>query len=177
MITIQNADYNAEIKAGQSVSFGYQVEFPDEIVTCPTAEKLKSVSDAADSDAETTAKPSEKETYMPEMFATDAPVVTNQPEIITPQPTEEPEVETEDDEDDEDEEESEDSEDIVPIYDDIENIDWNMDMINKTTDVVNEEISNPQARIKVAILDSGVDYSDEVNVVERKDFLNEYEEG
>lgn len=57
------------------------------------------------------------------------------------------------------------------VYHDIENRDWNMEMIHADSDVVKEALEHPKGAIRVALLDSGVNYSDEVYVSERKNFV------
>lgn len=57
------------------------------------------------------------------------------------------------------------------VYHDIENQDWNMEMIHADSDVVKEALDHPNGAIRVALLDSGVNYSDEVYVSERKNFV------
>ena len=52
------------------------------------------------------------------------------------------------------------------VYHDIENRDWNKEMIHADSDVVKEALDHPNGAIRVALLDSGVNYSDEVYVSE-----------
>lgn len=68
-------------------------------------------------------------------------------------------------------EEEFDPEEDAYVYHDIENRDWNMEMINADSDIVKQELKRSQGVIRVALLDSGVNYSDEVYVSERKNFV------
>ncbi len=68
-------------------------------------------------------------------------------------------------------EEEFDPEEDVYVYKDVENKDWNMEMIHADADIVAEQKKNPQGPIRIALLDSGVNYSDEVFVHARKNFV------
>lgn len=57
------------------------------------------------------------------------------------------------------------------VYHDIENQDWNMEMINADSDIVKKALEHPRGAVRVALLDSGVNYSDEVYVSARKNFV------
>lgn len=51
---------------------------------------------------------------------------------------------------------------------------WNLKAMEvDEADVVEDNLISQCNKIKIAILDSGIDYSESVNVVERKDFLGE----
>ncbi len=167
--TIKNMDYNAVIPANGKVGFGFEVEFPSEEITCPQNGKLSSVGEGeaeGEAPVETT-KPVPEKTEAPE--TTGEPVATETPEETEePQPTE-PSVESED-------VDGFDPEDDAYVYRDVENRDWNMEMINADADIVKNTMKNPKGAIRVALLDSGINYSDEVYVSMRKDFVTGCEE-
>ncbi len=153
--TIENDDYNAVIRAESQVSFGFLVNFYTDEIACPQESCVSGVEEEDSQDPVPTGAP------------TVTPAVTEQPTAEpTKEPTAEPTIEPtaqpvqEDSDDDE-----------IPVYHDIENIDWNMDMIHAGAQSVQKVRDNPKGRIRVALLDSGVNYSDEVDVTERKDFL------
>lgn len=90
----------------------------------------------------------------------DTPVVpTSTPETTSTPPTAEPTDEDFDPDTD------------VYVYHDIENKDWNREMIRADADSVKDAIAHPAGGIRVALLDSGVNYSDEVYVSARKNFV------
>lgn len=128
---LANMDYNARIRAGEKICFGFEAELSGEEITCPEKNQIQSASD------ETAA------------------------EEITPVP---PEIETGDKEDF-------DPETDAYIYHDVENQDWNMEMINADSDIVKKALEHPRGAVRVALLDSGVNYSDEVYVSDRKNFV------
>lgn len=49
-----------------------------------------------------------------------------------------------------------------------EDLQWNLDMINNENKLVNDKLS---AKIKVAVIDSGIDFTSDVDVQERKNFI------
>ena len=71
-------------------------------------------------------------------------------------------------------------EDCILSGNETEDEQWNLKAIE--VDEVSKEDTTSLKKVKIAVLDSGVDYSEDVNVVERKDFLGEdisplYEDG
>lgn len=54
--------------------------------------------------------------------------------------------------------------------------DWNHTMLHMDSDTVQAAKQPSEGRVKVCLLDSGVDYSEEINVVARANFLPDYEE-
>lgn len=54
--------------------------------------------------------------------------------------------------------------------------DWNKSMVNADDDVVNQARNNAKDKIKIAVLDSGVDYCEAIDVAERENFVEDYEE-
>ncbi len=61
-------------------------------------------------------------------------------------------------------------------FGDLEDLEWNMKMINVNTESVAKAINTVNGQVKIALIDSGVDYSDVVNVVERKNFIPDEED-
>ncbi len=133
---LANMDYNARIRAGEKICFGFEAEFSGEEITCPEENQIQSASDETDA------------------------------EEITPIP---PEIETGDEEDF-------DPETDAYVYHDVQNQDWNMEMINADSDIVKKALEHPRGAVRVALLDSGVNYSDEVYVSDRKNFVPEEDE-
>ncbi len=158
---IKNCNYNAVIEDGASVTFGFEVSYATDSFSGIHNARFY-VSGNGESDAE---KP----------MVTEPPVVTATPlPAATPNVTEEPAVteaptstpavnETPGTE----EEITEDDIEFVQV----ENRDWNMDMI-RANDKEVEPAKKPIGRkIKVTMLDSGINYSEEVDVVERRNFV------
>ena len=109
---ISNKEYNADIKANETVTFGFQVTYNDQCVgTAPADSKLYAVADAEKVEDESGEK-----------------------------------------------------------------LDWYKTLINAEEDSVMKARENVSDTVKVALLDSGVDYSENINVTERENFLEEYEE-
>ena len=173
MFQIKNADYNAVIAAGASVTFGFQVSYSstvfsgikdivlfgsEEKETLET-EKPTSVPTATASSTPTKA-PEPLPTKTPELVPTSTPKESAVP-IVTSVPTATPEVETEE------------MEEGDAQFVSVENRDWNMDMIHANDPKVEQAKKTQQRKIKVTMLDSGINYSSEVNVVERKNFFDE----
>ncbi len=173
MFQIKNADYNAVIAAGASVTFGFQVSYSstafseikdivlfgsEEKETLET-EKPTSVPTATASSTPTKA-PEPLPTKTPELVPTSTPKESAVP-IVTSVPTATPEVETEE------------MEEGDAQFVSVENRDWNMDMIHANDPKVEQAKNAQQRKIKVTMLDSGINYSSEVNVVERKNFFDE----
>lgn len=59
----------------------------------------------------------------------------------------------------------------IYVYDHVENQDWNLEMIHADSDLVKEAVADPKGPIRVALLDSGINESDEVFVTARKNFV------
>lgn len=135
--TIRNKDYNAVIPANDKAGFGFEVEFPDETICCPSNSVIRGVSDINKTEEG-------RETEVPATMK--PPVETETSEEFDP-------------------------EEDAYVYHDIENRDWNMEMINADSDIVKEAQKHPKGTIRVALLDSGINYSDEVYVSERKNFV------
>lgn len=57
------------------------------------------------------------------------------------------------------------------VYQDVENMDWNREMIHADAQIVEEEKKKAEDTVRVALLDSGVNYSDAVYVSKRKNFV------
>ncbi|MDY3773886.1 MAG: S8 family serine peptidase, partial [Eubacterium sp.] len=187
---IKNADYNAVIKAGQTVTFGMQIEYEGDafsgirdvllydsqwkretvmpttspVVTSQPATSQPTTTQPTTSQPTTTQPAtSQPATSQPTNLPTDAPKETTTPEN-TVVPTKVPQVETEE------------IEEGDACFFPVENRDWNMDMIRAKDSKVKKAKANPNRKIKVTMLDSGINYSSEVEVKERKNFLGEYEE-
>lgn len=173
MFQIKNADYNAVIAAGASVTFGFQVSYSstvfsgikdivlfgsEEKETLET-EKPTSVPTATASSTPTKT-PELLPTKTPELVPTSTPKESDVP-AVTSVPTATPEVETEE------------MEEGDAQFVSVENRDWNMDMIHANDPKVEQAKKTQQRKIKVTMLDSGINYSSEVNVVERKNFFDE----
>ena len=173
MFQIKNADYNVVIAAGASVTFGFQVSYSstvfsgikdivlfgsEEKETLET-EKPTSVPTATASSTPTKA-PEPLPTKTPELVPTSTPKESAVP-IVTSVPTATPEVETEE------------MEEGDAQFVSVENRDWNMDMIHANDPKVEQAKNAQQRKIKVTMLDSGINYSSEGNVVERKNFFDE----
>lgn len=96
---------------------------------------------------------------------TDKPAPTEQP-LSTPgtEPTGKPETDTPTEEDFDPEED-------IWVYRDIGNRDWNMEMIHADSAAMKKEREKKRGAVRVALLDSGVNYSDEVYVSQRKNFV------
>ena len=182
---IKNADYNAVIKAGQTVTFGMQIEYEGDVfsgirdvllydsqwkretvmpTTSPVVTTQPTTTQPATSQP-ATSQPATTQpmTSQPTNLPTDAPKETTTPEN-TVVPTKVPQVETEE------------IEEGDACFFPVENREWNMDMIRAKDSKVKKAKANPNRKIKVTMLDSGINYSSEVEVKERKNFLGEYEE-
>ncbi len=157
---IENKEYNAVIRANSSVTFGFTASYQDGAVTCPEEGTLDYVGAEGPSETEkpaATEKPVETET--PSATETPSTLPT-----VTPSATPEGVLPPEEDEDF-------DPETDAIVYHDVENRDWNMEMIHADSDVVKKALEHPNGGIRVALLDSGVNYSDEVYVSKRKNFV------
>lgn len=155
---IENKEYNAIIPSQGSVKFGFEAEYKDGSITLPQTERLES---AGEGMVAPTAKPTVKPSETP----------TNQPKE-TPEPTHSSQpAETEKPETDTSSEEDFNPEEDIWVYHDIENRDWNMEMIHADSAAMKEERQKERGAVRVALLDSGVNYSDEVYVSERKNFV------
>lgn len=155
---IENKEYNAVIPSQGSVKFGFEAEYKDGSITLPQTERLES---AGEGMVAPTAKPTVKPSEAP----------TNQPKE-TPEPTHSSQpAETEKPETDTSSEEDFNPEEDIWVYHDIENRDWNMEMIHADSAAMKEERQKERGAVRVALLDSGVNYSDEVYISERKNFV------
>lgn len=144
-----NKDYNAVIPAGGSVKIGFVADYGREAGRQPEGEELTSVWDER---TEPTGAPTRPATEKP-AEQTDKPGPTKQPETDTPS------------------EEDFDPEEDIWVYCDIENRDWNMEMIHADSSAMEKEREKERGAVRVALLDSGVNYSDEVYVSQRKNFV------
>ncbi len=158
---IKNCDYNAAIEDGVSVTFGFEISFDTDSFDGIHNARIYA-SENGESNVE---EPTETKTpVIPATpIPTATPKVTEEP-IVTEAPTSTPAVnETPGTE----EEITEDDIEFVQV----ENRDWNMDMI-RVNDGEVEQAKKPAGRkIRVTMLDSGINYSEEVDVVERKNFV------
>ena len=189
MFQIKNADYNAVIAAGASVTFGFQVSYSSaafsgikDIVLFGSEEKETLETEKPTSVPTATAISTPTKTPKPLPTKTPKPLPTKTPELLptkTPElvptstpkesdapavtsvPTATPEVETEE------------MEEGDAWFVSVENRDWNMDMIHANDPKVEQAKKTQQRKIKVTMLDSGINYSSEVDVAERKNFFDE----
>ena len=172
MFQIKNADYNAVIAAGASVTFGFQVSYSStafsgikDIVLFGSEEKETLETEKPTSVPTATAistptkTPESLPTKTPELVPTSTPKESDAP-AVTSVPTVTPKVETEE------------MEEGDAWFVSVENRDWNMDMIHANDPKVEQAKKTQQRKIKVTMLDSGINYSSEVNVVERKNFFD-----
>lgn len=155
--SIQNQNYNAVIEAGASVTFGFELSYDTD-----SFQGIHNVRIYAGEGTETTGgeKPPEQTPVItPSAIpsATAKPVMTETPEN-TPVTTEPPEKE---------DDISEDDIELVQV----ENRDWNMDMIHANAPEVEAAKETTGRKIKVTMLDSGINYSREINVAERRNFV------
>lgn len=154
-----NKDYNAVIPAGGSIKIGFVADYGREAVRQPEGGELSSVQD------ERMIPDTERPGQSPEA-PTEVP--TEKPVRPTPassgQPIHTPETDTPSEEDFDPEED-------IWVYHDIGNRDWNMEMIHADSAAMKKEREKKRGAVRVALLDSGVNYSDEVYVSQRKNFV------
>lgn len=158
---IKNCDYNAVIEDGASVTFGFEISFDTDSFDGIHNARIYA-SENGESNVE---EPTETKTpVIPATpIPTATPKVTEEP-IVTEAPTSTPAVnETPGTE----EEITEDDIQFVQV----ENRDWNMDMIRANDGEVEQAKKPADRKIRVTMLDSGINYSEEVDVVERKNFV------
>lgn len=142
IVYIKNCDYNAVIEAGASVTFGFDISFD--------TDSFDGIYNARIYASESSGS------------GTEEPAKTNCPATGAPTPTPAGNETT-----GTEEEITEDDAEFVQV----ENRDWNMDMI-RANDRDVEQAKKPAGRkIKVTMLDSGINYSDEVDVAERRNFV------
>ena len=163
---IRNCDYNAVIEAGQSAVFGFEI-------SCDTGsfggiENTRVYACGGDG-REATAPPkatSEPEkTKQPDITA--APAATGA--VQTPEATGIPDASATPGATDAGEDEGGSDDDAVFIQ--VENRDWNMDMIHANDPEVAAAKRDAKRAIRVTMLDSGINFSKEVDVAERKNFV------
>lgn len=165
---VSNCDYNAVIEPGESVTFGFQISYETNVFDGVSNVRIYSAGEEESGDGEAeqgreTERPDDDSTPAASMTpaVTETPVLTSTPEV-TPEDTKEPEGE----------EVSENDIEFVKV----DNRDWNMDMIHANDEMVKKEKKNIDRQIKVTMLDSGINYSSEVVVAERKNFVEGQEE-
>lgn len=163
---IRNCDYNAVIGAGQSAVFGFEISCDTEsfggientkVYACGGDSREATASPSVTAEPEKTKQPGKTA----EPAATDAaqtPGVT-----ITPDASAAPGAT--------DSEEDEGGSDDDAVFIQVENRDWNMDMIHANDPEVVAAKRDARRAIRVTMLDSGINFSKEVDVAERKNFV------
>ncbi len=161
---VESCDYNAVIEAGQSVTFGFEVAYGT-----ASFQGIQKAAVYASSGGNTEPTGQPLETKEPEETGSPlpafTPVVTSRPAATdTPDatPSAAPSGAGESEEDG-----SEDDVEFVRV----ENRDWNMDMIRANDSEVVKAKKAAGRKIRVTMLDSGINFSSEVDVEERKNFV------
>lgn len=161
---VKNSGYNGVLEAGERAVFGFEVTYDTESFSGIHDVRIFAGgqgTEGEDVKPEATPEPTPtaNATAVP---ATEAPIATATPEpAVTPSVTEKPEEEI--------------SEDDIQFIQ-VENRDWNMDMIHAKDPVVQAAKRKAGRKIRVTMLDSGINYSDEVEVVQRRNFVEGQDE-
>lgn len=165
---MKSCSYNAVLEPGQSATFGFEVSYDTE-----SFEGIRNVRVYAGNPAESGEgeEPQEtpgktKEPVLP--TATPAVTTKNPVETKSPEPAVTPAVTGEPEKDDI-------SEDDIEFIQ-VENRDWNMDMIHANDPEVQAAKEVKDRKIRVTMLDSGINYSKEVDVVMRRNFVEGQDE-
>lgn len=159
---LKNNGYNGVLEAGESAVFGFEVSYDTESFSgIRNVRIFAGEQGTAGEDVKPAESPAPTAiaTMVP---ATEAPTATAAPEpSATPSVTKKPGEEV--------------SEDDIQFIQ-VENRDWNMDMIHANDPAVQKAKGKADRKIRVTMLDSGINYSDEVDVVQRKNFVEGQDE-
>ncbi|MCM1246368.1 MAG: cellulose binding domain-containing protein [Roseburia sp.] len=163
---VKSCSYNSVLEVGQSATFGFEVSYDTEVfggvhnvrIYAGTSEKLEQ--EEPQKTPGNTPEPV-KPTFT--TVTTKEPVETEIPQpVVTPTETEEPGGD----------DISEDDIEFIQV----ENRDWNMDMIRANDPEVQKAKEKTDRKIRVTMLDSGINYSKEVDVVMRQNFVEGQDE-
>lgn len=164
---VKSCSYNSVLEAGQSATFGFEVSYDTEVfggvhnvrIYAGASEKLEQ--EEPQKTPGNTPEPV-KPTFT-SAVTTKEPVETEIPQpVVTPAETEEPGGD----------DISEDDIEFIQV----ENRDWNMDMIRANDPEVQKAKEKTDRKIRVTMLDSGINYSKEVDVVMRQNFVEGQDE-
>lgn len=165
---VKSCSYNAVLEPGQSATFGFEISYDTEsfegIRNVRVYAGNSAVSGEGEEPQETPGKT--KEPVLP--TATPAVTTKNPVETKSPEPAVTPAVTGEPEKDDI-------SEDDIEFIQ-VENRDWNMDMIHANDPEVQAAKEVKDRKIRVTMLDSGINYSKEVDVVMRRNFVEGQDE-
>lgn len=165
---VKSCSYNAVLEAGQSATFGFEISYDTESFRGIGNVRVY-VSDPAMSGEEEEPQKTPGKTPEPVRPTATSAVTTKTPvETETPQPVVTPAVTGQPEKDDI-------SEDDIEFIQ-VENRDWNMDMIHANAPEVRAAKKTSDRKIKVTMLDSGINYSKEVDVVMRRNFVEGQDE-
>lgn len=159
---LRNCGYNGVLEAGECTVFGFEVSFDTESFS-----GIQNVRIFAGDQGTAGEDVKPAETPDPTPIATVAPATKAPAATATPEATEMPPATEEPGE--------EISEDDIQFIQ-VENRDWNMDMIHANDPAVQVAKGKAGRKIRVTMLDSGINYSDEVEVVQRKNFVEGQDE-
>lgn len=165
---VKSCSYNGVLEAGQSATFGFEISYDTESFRGIGNVRVY-VSDPAMSGEEEEPQKTPGKTPEPVRPTATSAVITKKPvETETPQPAVTPAVTGQPEKDDI-------SEDDIEFIQ-VENRDWNMDMIHANAPEVQAAKKTSDRKIKVTMLDSGINYSKEVDVVMRRNFVEGQDE-
>ncbi|MCI8363734.1 MAG: S8 family serine peptidase [Eubacterium sp.] len=161
---LKNCGYNGVLKPGECAVFGFQVAYDTEAFSGIHNVRIFAGDQGTGGED---VKPTETQKPTPTAVATavpatEVPTATAAPEpAVTPSVSEKPGEQVSE-------------EDIQFIQ--VENRDWNMDMIHANDPAVQAAKRKADRKIRVTMLDSGINYSDEVEVVQRRNFVEGQDE-
>lgn len=157
---LKNNGYNGVLEAGESAVFGFEVSYDTESFSGIRNVRIFAGEQGT---AGEDVKPAEtqKPTPTPTPTAMATTVPATEAPTATPSVTEKPGEEV--------------SEDDIQFIQ-VENRDWNMDMIHANDPAVQKAKGKADRKIRVTMLDSGINYSDEVDVLQRRNFVEGQDE-